>query len=349
MVAPDIPVTRWVDTVIKLKIQHFHVNDFLFCDNEFDEVQIPPTLYTCKSLVSLHLCDVTMPDPEFVSLPCLKAIVLDIVNFAGDSALEKLILGCPDLESLDITRSLCDDTEVLRVRSQSLLSFTIVSDSDDHVEDLLLAIDAPRLQYLSLSDGRTASFVLNNMGSLVKAHIDTVFGGKYDSNDIQKRNMIRDFLLGISRVKDMIIASTTLEVIYDHSRREPLPLFRNLSFLRVEFGGYRWGMLPVFLERCSNLKSLVVGSITNREEKVGIYVLPLPRCSLASLEYVEIKRPLKGEAMEMELVSYLLENSTILKKLTLCLDGSKKKEESVILKQLLNIPRLSASCQVVVL
>ncbi|ESQ43345.1 hypothetical protein EUTSA_v10015736mg, partial [Eutrema salsugineum] len=213
----------------------------------------------------------------------------------------------------------------------------------------VVAIDAPRLQYLRLWDNRAASFILDNMGSLVKADIDTVFDEKYDSNDIQKRNMVRDFLIGISRVKDMIITSATLEAIYDQSRREPLPLFRNLSFLHVKFGGYSWEMLPIFLERCPNLKSLVVGSITDCEEKVGIYLLPLPRCFLASLVYVEIERPFKGESMEMELASYLLENSPILKKLILCLDCSEHKQESVTLKKLISIPRLSTSGQVVVL
>ncbi|CAH8320197.1 unnamed protein product [Eruca vesicaria subsp. sativa] len=146
----------------------------------------------------------------------------------------------------------------------------------------------------------------------------------------------------------MTIASSTLEVIYDYSRCEALPLFRNLTFLRVEFYGYRWEMLPVFLERCPNLKSLVVGSIRGRE-KEGVNILLESQCFLSSLEYVKIERPLKGEVMEMKLVSYLLENSTILKKLTLFLDGSREREESDILKELLTIPRRSSSCQVVVL
>lgn len=50
----------------------------------------------------------------------------------------------------------------------------------------------------------------------------------------------------------------------------------------------------------------------------------------------------------MQLVGYFLENSANLKKLTLCLDDSRKTEESVIFKELLNIPRLSSACQVVV-
>ncbi|ESQ43340.1 hypothetical protein EUTSA_v10015884mg [Eutrema salsugineum] len=343
-------VKRWINTVVRRTIQHLHVKDISWCGPCGPKVQIHPTLYTSESLVSLHLCNVALTDLKFVYLPCLKAIVLNMASFLGHSALETLTQAA----RLDIERSL-----VLRVRSQYLLSFNIVADSsdddysnssdDDYDDDPVVVIDAPRLQYLRLWDNRAARFILNNIGSLVKADIDTVFDDKYDSNDIQKRNMVCDFLFGISRVKYMIIASATLEVIYDHSRREPLPLFQNLSFLHVKFGGFSWEMLPIFLERCPNLKSLVVGSITDREEKVGIYFLPLPRCSLASLEYVEIERPFKGESLEMELVSYLLENSPILKKLILCLDGSEQKQDSVILKKLISIPKLSTSCQVVVL
>ncbi|CAA7062021.1 unnamed protein product [Microthlaspi erraticum] len=82
--------------------------------------------------------------------------------------------------------------------------------------------------------------------------------------------MIRNFLVGISRVKDMTISSTTLEVIYDYSRCEPLPLFRKLSFLRVDFDGYNWEMLPIFLQSCPNLKSLVVG-YTRSGERGKLY------------------------------------------------------------------------------
>lgn len=54
------------------------------------------------------------------------------------------------------------------------------------------------------------------------------------------------------------------------------------------------------------------------------------------------------EEAETKLVSYFLEKSTVLKKLTLFLNPGRKKEAPVILKKLLTIPRLSTSCQVVV-
>ncbi|CAF2206726.1 hypothetical protein YC2023_093213 [Brassica napus] len=344
-------LSRWINTLVKRKVKHIDIVDE---SNASWDFPIPTTLYSCESLVSLKLSGLTLPNPNLVvSLPSLKTIYLTIAKFADETTLERLIPQCPVLESLGIDRSFCDDVQVLRVRSRSLLRFTHLSDCcDDSDEEFVVEIDAPKLEYFRVGDHRVASFVLKNVASLVEADIDTVFSLDYDKsfdpNDGQKRNVIRGFLVGISRVKDMTIASSTLEVIYDYSRCEQLPLFRNLTFLRVEFYGYRWEMLPVFLESCPNLKSLVVGSIRGRE-KEGVHILFEPQCFLPSLEYVKIERPLKGEAMEIKLVSYLLENSTILKKLTLLLDVSREREESDILKELLSIPRLSSSCQVVAL
>ncbi|CAA7062018.1 unnamed protein product [Microthlaspi erraticum] len=159
-----------------------------------DNVEIPPSVYTCESLVRLELDNVTLADPKLISLPCLKFIELVCVDSANDSAFERLISGCPVLERLVIRRSFCDGVEVLRVRSQSLLSFTHVADSShDLVEDLVVEIDAPRLEYLRLSDHRIASFVLDNPDSLVEVDIDTVFNlsfeRKFDANDLLKRKI----------------------------------------------------------------------------------------------------------------------------------------------------------------
>ncbi|KAL9862617.1 putative FBD domain-containing protein [Arabidopsis thaliana] len=75
-----------------------------------------------------------------------------------------------------------------------------------------------------------------------------------------------------------------------------------------------------------------------------------PQDFLPSLEYVEMKMPLKkGLLLEIRmLVGYFLEKATILKKLTLCLDDYRKRKESLI-PRILAIPRISTSCEVVVL
>ncbi|XP_010429708.1 PREDICTED: F-box/LRR-repeat protein 13-like [Camelina sativa] len=316
-------IWRWMNTVLQLKVKHI---DYSQDARDSDEPQIPPAIYTCQTLESLDLFGVTMSSPEFVSLPSLRVLKLCCVIFPDDLALETLISGCKALETLNIT----------------------------HYQKDSVVIDAPRLKFLMLHAARTASFIIKNSGSLVKVDLDIVFslsgGSNFDPADVPKRNMIRNFLGSIYLVKDVIISSRTLEVFYGYSRCEPLPLFCNLSSLNVFFTHDSWEMLPNFLHSCPNLKSLIV-NLRTRLDPGRIYMIPGPWCVLSSLEYVRIMSPLKGEEMEMKLVSYILENSPILKKLTLTLSVGcfRKKEKSVILMELIAIPRLSTSCRVIVL
>ncbi|CAH2067837.1 unnamed protein product, partial [Thlaspi arvense] len=214
-------------------------------------------------------------------------------------------------------------------------------EEEDLDEDLVVVIDAPRLEKLKLFDPKTDCFIINSIGSLVKAVIDVTFNlYQFDPIDLPKRNMIRSFLLAISSAREMTITSFTLEAIYNYSRCEPLPLFRNLSSLRANFYNCTWETLPIFLESCPTLKSLSF-SIRDFEEPIGI-LLGLPSF-LPSLEFVEIVSTMINAEEHMKLVSYFLENSTILKKLV------RGCERLDILKKLLSTPRLSSSCQVIVL
>ncbi|KAL0706888.1 hypothetical protein Bca4012_073314 [Brassica carinata] len=72
-----------------------------------------------------------------------------------------------------------------------------------------------------------------------------------------------------------------------------------------------------------------------------------PKCFLSSLEFVDIYFSSQGRYIDMKLVSYILENSAILKKLTLSWDHHSTKGE--IIKELLKIPRHSTKCEVVIL
>lgn len=208
-------IKRWINTVVDRKVKLLCVLD----ESSGWDVEMPPSIYTCESLVCLKLSGLTLPAPMFVSLPSLKVINLSIVNFANDLALETFISSCPVLESLFIEKSFNDNIKVLRVRSQSLLSFTHVADgSEGLVEDLVVSVDAPRLEFLNISDARVASFIINNPSSLLKADIDTEFnlsfGKKFNPNDLPKKNMIRNFLVAISSVINMTIVSNALKVTY---------------------------------------------------------------------------------------------------------------------------------------
>ncbi|CAN6989564.1 unnamed protein product [Brassica oleracea var. botrytis] len=365
---PGCLINGWFDTAARLKVEHLDVSDSF---SELDPMMNPTVLYTCSNLVSLRLVGMGLPNPERVSLPSLKTLVLILIEFTNKWALENLISKCPVLENFCFERSYDDGIPILRVHSKSLLTF--MHDAGYHEdydeEDRFVEIDAPMLKYLKISDDRTSSFIIKSPPSVVEADIDTVFNLTSErslgiANEVQKREMVRDFLVGISKVKDMSISSSALEVKYDYSRYVQLPVFRNLYTLRVRFDSYMWEMLPVFLEVCPNLITLVVGTSEN-PKMVDLTVIARPWNLLSSLEYVDIERPLKGEALEMTLVGYLLENSPNLKKLslslhdslkkgesvhklTLSLDDAPKKEESDIFIELLNFPRLSSSCQIIV-
>lgn len=126
---------RWINIVVNQKVKVLDVLDYT--------VQIPPTVYTCGSLVSLKLCNVILTNPNIIiSLPLVKVIELDKVKFANVLVLEKLISSCPTLVSLIISRSSLDGLYVLRVRSRSLLSFQHIGDCFDGWDGLEVAVDA---------------------------------------------------------------------------------------------------------------------------------------------------------------------------------------------------------------
>lgn len=85
-----------------------------------------------------------------------------------------------------------------------------------------------------------------------------------------------------------------------------------------------------------------------RKEGLLIFSSLVPECLRSSLEYVEIKTPIRGAVAEIELVKYFLENSAVLKKLKMCLPRRIMNDESNIFMQLLRLRRCSPSCEVVV-
>uniref|UniRef100_A0A1J3HR07 Putative FBD-associated F-box protein n=2 Tax=Noccaea caerulescens TaxID=107243 RepID=A0A1J3HR07_NOCCA len=232
-------VPRWINTlVLNRQVEHLKVVERRVPYNK--NLKIPSTVYTCESLVTLKLCDVLLPDPSSVSLPRVKTIKLKALAFANDRNFEMLISGCPVLESLYVKRCPWNNVYVFRVRSQSLLSFTLVGHDDyEMAADIDVVIDAPKLEYLELFEDQTTLSIVNNLESLVKVDIDTRFNLPYqnrdvlDPDDVPKRKIIRDFLMGISNVRDMVISSDTLEIIYDFWRFEqnPIPLLHQLVFL----------------------------------------------------------------------------------------------------------------------
>ncbi|KAL0710317.1 hypothetical protein Bca4012_017295 [Brassica carinata] len=329
----DSYVTPWIDAAVKRKIQHLDVRTDPDDSNRYGPFNayfhgMPPSLYTSETLVSLKLDGVFLRDSEFISLPSLKILHLMSMMNPREATFERLISSSPVLEELEVNNSLNDDVKVFRVISRSLKRLSIQERMSEVV------IDAPRLVHLSIDSSLSGSYAITStMDTNVKLVIQhgSYFGDFDETSILSNIERFRSCLSGTSKVRDMTILGGG------------------------GFTGYsclRW--LPTILESFPNLKSLTLECDTDRErsreleleDMDEINISYVPECLLSSLEFVDFNVPLLSVVGEMNILRYILENSAILKKLTLHLhkDCSTKDE---LVKKLLEIPRGSTKCEVV--
>ncbi|CAL9243400.1 unnamed protein product [Arabidopsis halleri] len=304
---------------------------------------MPVSLYVCGTLVSLNLACVALDDVEFVSFPRLKIMHLLCVLLSKDAAFERFISCCPVLEDLRISGCV-SKPQPFRVHSRSLKRLYI--GEVDSVPGVV--IDAPQLCCLSIIDNKSKSFIINNLEYGGELEVYVTFGLEVsdEASFLSGRGLIHSFLSGILKVGDLTIYADTFEIIYNYSKSESLPQFSFMSRLSVTFYPQDLKWLATFLESCPNLKSLVVVLFDYYQyEELHSEEMNKIKCLQSSLEFVDFKL-FSGHVAEMKLVRCFLENCAILKKLTLHLDS--KSTEDEIVKTLLEIPRASTTCEVVI-
>ncbi|XP_019084268.1 PREDICTED: FBD-associated F-box protein At5g27750-like [Camelina sativa] len=320
---------------------------------------MPLNLFTSKTLVSLKLLFSVLEDPGFVSLPCLKFMILHKVRWSGTMNLEKLVSGCPVLEELNLMRDMDEDKLVVAcVRSRSLKRFDVPLAHEplrrSRVPNTLLEIDAPGLEYMTLKQDHFGRVVVKNLTALVMVDLDIKFvvtyGMSFYTEDLSKRNEIRDFLTGISRARHMIISEKTVTALDRYSKVGTIPIFNNISRLQAVFPSSLLSVLPAFLESFPNLKNLSLTIYFAKEETVKLKLVDVPQCLVSTLECVEIKRLFEWEEEEMKIVSYFLENSAVLKKLivSFVLDYPRYASNSEVYEELNKLTKHSRRCRIIV-
>ncbi|XP_020867313.1 LOW QUALITY PROTEIN: F-box/FBD/LRR-repeat protein At1g51370, partial [Arabidopsis lyrata subsp. lyrata] len=294
-----------------------------------------------------------------------------LLGCSNETTLLTLISGSPVLE--DLISSLISTTypkrNVLQLRSHTLKRINVNEFID-------VVIDAPLLQCVRAKMYSTKNFQIINSGFPAKLDIDFL------STSVRyHKNVIRDILIDISRVRDLVISSNTWKVYistFEHiylkiflyksffvhlcyqefflySKSRPVRQFRYLSPLKARFYISDLEMLPTLLESCPKLESLILEmvkkqSMGRHEEKrePNVMFSTVPRCLVSSLKFVELKRSIPRYEGEMELGRYFLTNSTLLKKLRLNVHYTKK-AKCAFLTELVAIPRCSSTCEVLVL
>ncbi|XP_020879319.1 putative F-box/FBD/LRR-repeat protein At5g44960 [Arabidopsis lyrata subsp. lyrata] len=337
-----------IGTVVDRGIQHFEV----FMNTSKRDDFLRQNIYKSKTLVFLKLYKVELKNPESgVFLPCLKIMHLCKVCDGEDGPLvvEKLISGCPVLEDLKLVMPFDILTQkVLRVSSQTLKSLRL--NFGNCGEDFSVQIDAPRLKYMGCYECLFDSIKVKNLSSLFTLDINTKYNVDYGSllapEYLRNRDIISDFLTGISSVRHMIIGYSTLKVLYCYSKLGSILQFHNLYYLQASFSSSSLQLLPTFLESCPNLKNLILEFPIKQE---NIDFQKVPQCLISTLEYIKIQELILKEKSGIKLVNYFLENSAVLKKLTLSFKYySMKKQDLESYKKLLTSTKLSPTCQVII-
>ncbi|XP_010473289.1 PREDICTED: F-box/FBD/LRR-repeat protein At1g51370-like [Camelina sativa] len=304
----------------------------------YNRDKIPLSLYTCETLVHLQLCNVTMCNAEFVSLPCLKFMYLGNNKYRNETTLQKLISGSPVLEHLTITRApTYDDANVVQVRSHTLKTAYICEFAE-------VLIDAPLLQSLKATVSSTMNFQIVNLGSSAKLDFDL-------SHMRCSSSMIHDILTCVPLVRELVISNGIRKEIFQYSKPGPLFQFRDLSRLNVEFSKFDLATLPTLLQSCPKLESLVMKLVKDRSmcgkkntELKVMFSTTVPHCLVSSLKVVEWRRSIAVYEGELELVRYFLKNSKILEKLKLDVYYAGK-SKCAFLQELLTMPRCSSVCE----
>ncbi|KAJ0828066.1 putative F-box domain, leucine-rich repeat domain superfamily, F-box-like domain superfamily [Helianthus annuus] len=236
---PNSRVSNWIDKAVRLNVRELDIE-------VIEQVELPLSLFTCKTLTKLRLKTAFRECPCRVNIPCLKTLAIFVYKNPFLNAF-KLIAGCPVLESLYLKVSFYDGVEdyIFRIPTLKRLKLTFLC--SPVVNKVVL--DVPNLEYLFVGGTPCSIFVMKNVSSLVEASI-SLYDFTYDH--LQKltfEHLWAELLKGVSGVKSLSVKrmSSTLH----------LPTFLNMKHLELKSFWPSRRILQ-FLENSPELKHLYI-------------------------------------------------------------------------------------------
>ena len=245
----DSSVNSWICTVLERNVRELD----LYFDMVYP-IELPPNFFFCRTLVVLKLCfSIFLDIPSSICFPSLKILHLRSVEFSTDDSAQRLLSSCPVLEELVIERWRLDEQWVFNVSAPTLKSLQIyfsvdglacIAEQEDELmvemgnEQLVapqvgpedesegeaedepeeqkykLVVDAPNLEYLSITDFVSEDYLMSNLSSLVKAYVNVGPTIRGFDDQILYRGRIFELLRGISVVKHLSLSGETLQVCF---------------------------------------------------------------------------------------------------------------------------------------
>ncbi|GLU14716.1 hypothetical protein SLE2022_312690 [Rubroshorea leprosula] len=335
-------IREWIIAVIKLDVRELELS----LDIEV-LLLLPPSLFTCETLVVLKLsvCPESGEDssdksslkvPANVCLPSLK--VLHLVDFTfSDDCRKRLFSNCPVLE--DLKCSFKESNWKFIVCNPMLKRLTITSSEylDGRSE---IVVDAPGLDYLELSVWDVYSCTFLNVQALTKANVRFLCH-EWDSQDETYKNAVANLMKAISNIQTFHICNSTLfEFNYIGI---PIPELNNITHLTIascEVGLFL--ELQYILAACTSLETLVLKDPFEYEwhpgEEVEINCLSFCVKKIVILWF-------EGGEDEIELAKHFLQSAKVLASMEIHIKGGYQNQLEIT-KELLRLPRASNECSV---
>ncbi|XP_004295674.1 PREDICTED: putative F-box/FBD/LRR-repeat protein At4g13965 [Fragaria vesca subsp. vesca] len=361
-------VHRWICAATRENLVEL---DFclLFESRQNDELELPLSLFKCKTLevLSVQSNCITYPAATKGCFPSLK--VLDVSDFRPDvDSMQKFFSHFPVLEELNIYAYPCFyNVFNIKVSAPELKTLRISLDyfSHNYMRPNNIFINAPKLENLEVTDGVLTNYSLESTRCPERTKI--VYSNRRLNNDywfIQDK----DDVFEDEAPRFTIRAAALLEKVQNvkclslESRPKCLeaccvPALEYLVKLELALlDCYNWELLTELLKRSPKLEYLgLEHKKTSFHESLEREWNPpesVPICLASSLKTICVNG-FKGRRYEMEVAKYLLNHGEVLNTMTIstkdqfgCQDGRPYKTEEELCKEFHACQKGSKICRV---
>lgn len=269
---------RWISFALDSRVTTLTLGFYEFPDDGY--VGLPHRIFTANFLVNLristsdHVCLFDSHVP--VLLPSLKSLRLDMVGLGAEGqGFHNLLRGCPVIEELEMKDLAWFTWPSSSVSSKTLKTLSICWDiygaEDERPRRPASVFFAtPNLEYLDYNDDIAGGYGALDFTSLVEAEVRLHLRVEQDEDEDELENAVEDadasgFMSAICNVKKLFLHADTLQVLAFAC--PAIPPFPNLTELTIESHQDQlsdWDALPVLLNNCPQLHTLVFMGLTHQ-------------------------------------------------------------------------------------
>ncbi|KAL6199014.1 hypothetical protein ACLB2K_028802 [Fragaria x ananassa] len=368
-------VHRWICAATRENLVEL---DFclLFESRQNDELELPLSLFKCKTLevLSVQSNCITYPAATKGCFPSLK--VLDVSDFRPDvDSMQKFFSHFPVLQELTIdAHPYFYNVFNIKVSAPELKTLRISLDyfSHNYMRPNNIFINAPKLENLGVTNGVLTNYILESKRCPERTTIEYDDRCRNDDDDWfrDKDDVFEDEAPRFTNRAAALLAKVqNVKYLSLDSRPKCLeawcvPALENLGELDLVLRDcYNWELLTELLKRSPKLEylglehkntsyELIYDEVEDTPEHEWNPPEFVPMCLSSSLKTICVYR-FKGRRYEMEVAKYLLNYGEVLNTMTISTksrfntqDGCPYKTEEEICKEFRVCQKGSKNCQV---